>query len=119
MTADVVALLHRAPSREVLLRALMAQAPHLRVGTLAQGGVLQAFDDDRLLVFAIETPTQVSVPDEARRLLGVTDEPAPPYWWVELRCPILRPDAVDLAERIALAIAADVGGSVWRSPDPL
>ena len=117
MTADVVALARAAPTREVLLRALVAQAPDLHIGALADGAVLQAFDEDRLLVFSLEAPTRISVPDEARRLLEVTDEPPPPYWWVELRCPILRPEAVDLAERIARAIVDDVGGSVWRSPD--
>ncbi len=119
MTADVVALARTAPTQDVLLRALVSAAPHLRVGSIHDGGVLQLFDDNRMLVAAIETPSQISVPGEAHRLLGVTDEPAPPYWWVELRCPILRPDAIELAERIANAIVAEVGGRVWRSPDPL
>lgn len=116
MTNDVIALLRGEPNRDALLRGLLAAGPQLRVGAIAEGAALQLFDDDRTLVATVELPAQIRVPGEAERLLDVTDPPAPPYWWVEIRCPTAREDAVPVAVRLAQALAAELDGVVWRTP---
>jgi hypothetical protein len=114
VTTDVVVLARSEPSTEVLVRALMAAGPHLRVGAIGDGAALQLFDDSRVLVATVEAPSHVRVPGEATRLLELDDPPAPPYWWIELRCPTLRPDATELALRLAGSLAEQLDGVVWQ-----
>lgn len=116
MTTDVVVLARSEPSIEVLVRALMAAGPQLRVGAIRDGVALQLFDESRVLVATVEAPSHVRVPGEATRLLGLDDPPAPPYWWIELRCPSLRSDATEVALRLARSLAEQLDGVVWHAP---
>ncbi|GAB2476098.1 hypothetical protein [Jatrophihabitans fulvus] len=118
MTHDVVALVSAPPDGEALLRAIAAADPELRVGPNEPGNVLRLYDADRTLVVSMMTPVRVAVPGEASRLLGVADEPDVPYWWLELRCSIGRPDGVPLARAVAQHVVDELGGVVWSSPAP-
>jgi hypothetical protein len=115
VTTDVVVLVRREPSTDALVRALLAAGPELRVGSLAGGAALQLFDESRTLVANVEVPTHVRVPGEATRLLDMAEPPEPPYWWIELRCPSLRPDAAEVALRLAGSLAAQLDGVVWQA----
>lgn len=115
MTADVIALVHGEPTNEVLVRAMLAAAPDLLVGTIADGAALQLFDSDRTLVTTIEQPALIRVPGEAERLLGVADPPEPPYWWIELHAPTHRADVHPIAHALAEALVQELGGRLWSS----
>jgi hypothetical protein len=118
VTIDVVVLVRREPSIEALVRALLAAGPQLRVGAVGGGVTLQLFDESRALVANVEVPTHVRVPGEATRLLDMADPPEPPYWWIELRCPSLRPNATEEALRLAGSLAEQLDGVVWQAPAP-
>jgi hypothetical protein len=118
VTVDVIALVRQRPGPDVLLAALLAAGPQLRVGSIAEGAALQLFDEQRALVATVETPSRIRVPGEARRLLGPVEEPEPPYWWVEVRCPTLRPDAAAVALRLARSLVEQLDGVVWHTELP-
>lgn len=117
MTSDVVVLLRGEPTKQALVRAMVAAGPDLRVGSIGGGAALQLFDADRALIATLELPLHVQVAGEAERLLGIADAPQPPYWWVELRCPTLQSDAVAVALQLAQSLIDELGGVTWRSPD--
>lgn len=108
----------REPSTQVLVRALMATDPQLRVGSIGGVAALQLFDEARTLVATVEAPSHVRVAGEAERLLGFENAPEPPYWWIELRCPTLRPGASEVALRLAGSLAEQLDGVIWCSPVP-
>lgn len=118
MTHDVVALVTAQPDGETLLRAIAAADPELLVQSNDPGNVLRLFDADRTLVVSLMAAVRVAVPGEASRLLGVDREPDVPYWWLELRCPMNREDAVPLARSIAAHVVTHLGGTTWSSASP-
>ena len=115
MTTDLVVLARGEPSNAVLVAAMLAAGPELRVGSIGQGVAVQLFTGDGTLVTTVEVPTLIQVAGEARRLLDVGTEPAPPYWWIELRSPSLDRDALSAAERLAASLADQLGGTVWAA----
>lgn len=115
MTADLVVLARGEPSNAVLVTALLAAGPELRVGSIGHGVALQLFSDDGKLVTTVEVPSLIQVPNEAHRLLGVDAEPDPPYWWIELRTPSLNAAAIEAAARLGSSLAEQLDGTVWTS----
>ncbi len=115
MTTDIVVLATRPLGQDALVRALMAAGPALRVGALGAGVALQLFDDHGTLVTTMESPSYIQIPYEAERLIGLDDAPEPPYWWIELRSPTLRPTAVAAAMRLASSLVSDLDGVLWHS----
>lgn len=114
MTHDVIALLHRPPSARTIAKALLTAAPQLRIGQLADGAVLQLFDDDRTLVASIDAASRIAISGEAERLLQVPSPPVP-YWWLEIHSPSLQPETRATAAAIALALVGELGGDIWIS----
>lgn len=114
MTADLIVLARKEPDNAVLVTALLAAGPELRVGSIGHEVALQLFDDDGQVVTTVEVPTRIQVPNEARRLLGVDEEPDVPYWWIELRTPSTRPPSLEAALRLAESLVEQTDGVLWR-----
>jgi hypothetical protein len=114
VTADIVLLARGEPDNAVLVTALLAAGPDLRVGSIGNQVALQLFAEDGSLVTTVEVPSLIQVPNEAKRLLGVAEEPDPPYWWIELRTPSTRTAALAAALRLAEALAEQTDGILWR-----
>ncbi len=113
MTVTMVVLARAQPGSDVLVNALLAAGPQLRVGSIGHGVALQLFDDEATLAVTVEVPSLIQVPGEAQRLLGVSSEPEVPYWWIDLR----RPTSSDggPAHRLATSLAEQLDGMVWSS----
>ncbi|MFI8928116.1 DUF6177 family protein [Streptomyces sp. NPDC053474] len=114
MTRDVIALTPSMPDPKTVLAGLFAGGPDVRVGTLADGAVVQLCAPSGLPLVSVETPLLVQVPGEAERLLG-DDVPAPdgPFWWTEARAATAWDEAGRLAGSFAGRVTAVLGGSVW------
>lgn len=93
MTVSVVVLARVQPGSDILVNALLAAGPQLRVGSIGQGVALQLFDDDATLIVTVEVPSLIQVPGEAQRLLGLTSEPRRPTGGST--CAIRRPRTAD------------------------
>jgi hypothetical protein len=109
MTFDIVALCRARPDPAVMIAALEAAGPQLRVQAGAE--VVQLCDDRGIPLVSIEGPRLVQVPGEARRLLGVDVES--PVWWVETHARGGDADAEALARRFTAAVVAGSGGVSW------
>ena len=112
MTIDVIALCARPPDPGVLLAALGAAAPELRIATEEPGALIRLFAEDGTALVAIASPRFVPVAGEARRLLNVPDAPQP-LWWVEARAPVAAGAVV--ARRFVAALISQTGGTSWQS----
>jgi hypothetical protein len=114
MTLDLVALCGRQPDAGMMLAAMQACGPQLRVNTIERGSLVQLCDDDERPLVTIEGARLVQVPGEVQRLLGVTDAPHP-AWWVETRAVATDPQAPRIARRFTAALISLTGGVSWSS----
>lgn len=117
MTSDVVALMRQPPTSEALARALLAAGPQLRIGTLADGAILQLFDAEWTLVASIDVAARIDIAGEAERLLGVNSPPTP-YWWLEVHTPSASSGGRHIAEAFAASLVEQLDGSVWPQQLP-
>ncbi|MEU2564293.1 DUF6177 family protein [Streptomyces longispororuber] len=118
MTRDVIALTPAMPDPKTMLAGLYAGGPGLRVGTLADGAVVQLCTPSGRPLVSIEVPLLVQVSGEAERLLG-DDVPVPdgPFWWTEARASTAIEEAARLAGSFAGRVATVLGGTVWPPQD--
>lgn len=87
----------------VLVRCLAHLGSDVSVDDRTPGYLAVRSLDERLL-FHIEAPSLIHVPGEARRLLD-RDEPALPYWWLDIHIPASAPaDARQLAVTLSQAL---------------
>lgn len=112
MTVDIVALCRGEPDLRGAVDALVAAEPELHADAVAGGALLQLYDDEGEPLLAVEGPVLVQVPGEVERLLGVPGVDCP-VWWVEARATSDRPEAAEIARRLADALVARLGGVVW------
>ncbi|MCZ9338255.1 hypothetical protein NGM37_10750, partial [Streptomyces sp. TRM76130] len=112
MTKDVIALTPSMPDVRTLLAGLYAGGPDLRVGTTADGAVVQLCAPDGRPLVSVEVPLLVQVPGEAARLLGGA-APDGPVWWTEVRASTAVAEADRLAGSFAGRLTTVLGGTVW------
>ena len=112
VTVDVIGLCARLPDVGTVLAALGAAGPDLRINAEETGSLIQLCDEGGVLV-SIESPRLVQVPGEAERLLGITEPPDYPLWWVETRSP--GPVGAAIARRYVAALISVTGGTSWQS----
>jgi hypothetical protein len=113
MAGEFVVLSQTAPGRERVIAALAATDPSLRVDQREAGGPMTLYDEQGEAVFSVSTPLLVRNHGEAIRLLGIPDEPDPPYWWIEIHTADGASTAP--AARFADALCASPGGVCWTS----
>lgn len=115
MTFDIVALCRENPGPEVLLGAMRAAGPQLRVNTVDEAQLIQLYHEDGRLMLTTEGARLVQAGGEVRRLLGVEEGVPNPVWWVESRAPSGDPEAVETARRFTRALVAEAGGASWST----
>lgn len=118
MTKDVIALTERMPDAWSVLAGLLAGGPALQVRSAAEGAVIQLCDVEGRPLVSIEAPLLLHVPEEARRLLGVTQTGGGPTWWTEARASTAVPGAERLAGVFAARLATLLDGTVWPPDAP-
>ncbi|MPZ64127.1 MAG: hypothetical protein GEU83_00900 [Pseudonocardiaceae bacterium] len=115
MTFDMVALCREQPDTTVVIAAMQAAGPKLKVNTIEEAQLIELYHPDGRLMLTTEGARLVQVPGEPRRLLGITDEVPTPVWWVESRSPGADPDAEAVAREFTRALAAQTEGMSWSS----
>ncbi|MBA0053986.1 hypothetical protein E0L36_24985 [Streptomyces sp. AJS327] len=114
MTEDAIALTARCPDTWAVLAGLLAAGPDARVGSLAEGALIQLCAADGGPLVTVESPQLLRVPGEAARLLGAVGAAAPhPVWWTEARGSSTVPEGGALAGAFASRVAAQLEGAVW------
>jgi hypothetical protein len=113
MARELVVLSRAEPGRDHLVAALVAADPSARIAQPVTGGPITLYDRDGVEMFTVQTPLLVRITGEATRLLGVPDEPEPPYCWVDIH-------AVDeaggqCAARFADQLSTSLAGVTWTS----
>jgi hypothetical protein len=115
VTFDVVALCRENPGPEVMLGAMHAAGPQLRVNTVDESQLIQLYHEDGRLMLTTEGARLVQVEGEVRRLLGIDEGVPSPVWWVETRAPSGDPEAAETARRFTRALVAQAGGVSWST----
>ncbi|WP_419994483.1 DUF6177 family protein [Streptomyces boninensis] len=110
MTTDVVALTPTMPDPMTLLAGLHAGGSDLRVGSGADGAVIQLCGTGGRPLVSIEAPLLLQVPGETERLLGAKSDI--PVWWTEARASTAVAEASALAGSFAGRLTAILGGIV-------
>ncbi|MEV3856990.1 DUF6177 family protein [Streptomyces sp. NPDC050095] len=119
MTKDAIALTPTLPNWTTVLAGLYAGGPDLRVGTIAEGAVIQLCAADGRPLVSIEAPTLVHTRSEIDRLLGIPAPPGDgPVWWTEARASTAIAEAEHLAASFAGRVATVLDGTVWPHPTP-